>query len=186
MTCLADSISHVSAVVCSPYFSSVPRPWSLLSSPGAAPLHPSLRAHRYLLDYTVPFMPLRADTTRIHHVQVGVLAVAEPSLLKGYYDICFGIPQGHIYPCHMGCLINLIDGRTTDETGEVGVCVFFFYFSFLLVLQDLLVVITVSSHATSPLLFYLSSTSMRRWILRTWTACGSAPPPWGCKTSPSR
>jgi hypothetical protein len=71
-------------------------------------------------------MPLRADTTRIHHVQIGVLAVAEPSLLKGYYDICFGIPQGHIYPCHMGCLINLIDGRTTDETGEVGVCFFLF------------------------------------------------------------
>lgn len=81
-------------------------------------------APRYLLDYTVPFMPLRADTTRIHHVQIGVLAVAEPSLLKGYYDICFGIPQGHIYPCHMGCLINLIDGRTTDETGEVRFYIF--------------------------------------------------------------
>jgi hypothetical protein len=79
-------------------------------------------------------MPLRADTNRIHHVQIGVLAVAEPSLLKGYYDICFGIPQGHIYPCHMGCLINLIDGRTTDETGEVRL-----HYSYLLVVKDLLV-----------------------------------------------
>jgi hypothetical protein len=74
--------------------------------------------HRYLFDYTVPFMPLPTGP-RVHHVQIGVLSVTDTSLLKGYYDMCFGIPQNHIYPCHMGCLINLMDKKESDEIGDV-------------------------------------------------------------------
>ena len=35
--------------------------------------------------------------------------------------MCFGLPQGHIYPCHMGCIVNSIDKRETDEIGDVQV-----------------------------------------------------------------
>ena len=35
--------------------------------------------------------------------------------------MCFGLPQGHIYPCHMGCIVNSMDKRETDETGDVQV-----------------------------------------------------------------
>jgi hypothetical protein len=52
-----------------------------------------LPQQRYLLDYTVPFLPLKVQKGRVHHVQIGVLKVTDQTFLKGYYDICFGIPQ---------------------------------------------------------------------------------------------
>jgi hypothetical protein len=33
--------------------------------------------------------------------------------------MCMGLDQGHIYPCHAGCLLNLVTGRETDETGPI-------------------------------------------------------------------
>jgi hypothetical protein len=61
-------------------------------------------------------MPLTHKThPHVHHTQIGVLNVTDGHLLKGYYDICFGIPQNHIYPCHMGCLINLLDDRQVSN-----------------------------------------------------------------------
>jgi len=73
---------------------------------------------RYLLDYTVPFMPLNLSKN-IKHVQIGVLRVANPKFLQGAYDFCFGLEEGHIYPCHAGCIINFTEKRGTDETGEI-------------------------------------------------------------------
>jgi saccharopine dehydrogenase-like NADP-dependent oxidoreductase len=75
--------------------------------------------NRYMLDYTVPFMPLKTHKG-VHHVQIGVLKVTNDSFLKGYYETGFGIGQGHIYPCHAGCILNLMMKRETDETGEIN------------------------------------------------------------------
>ena len=73
---------------------------------------------RYLLDYTVPFMHLRLPAT-IQHVQIGVLKTTSNTFLKGHFDICFGIEENHIYPCHAGCILNMLDKRESDETGEI-------------------------------------------------------------------
>jgi len=79
---------------------------------------------RYLLDYTVPFMPLAAtqQDINIQHVQIGLLSVSTDSnFLRGHYDMCFGIHENHIYPCHAGCILNMITGRKTDETGDIPI-----------------------------------------------------------------
>jgi len=73
---------------------------------------------QYLLDYTVPFIPLQG-ASNVHHVQIGVLKVTNNAFLRGYYDICMGTEQNHIYPCHAGCILNMVSKRETDETGEI-------------------------------------------------------------------
>jgi len=45
--------------------------------------------------------------------------VSNDEFLRGYYDVCMGTSQNHIYPCHAGCILNMIIGRETDETGEI-------------------------------------------------------------------
>jgi len=79
-----------------------------------------------LLDYTVPFLPLGPTGTRsiskcVHHIQIGVLKVTNNDFLRGYYDVCMGLPQGQIYPCHAGCIINTVLRRETNEVGEIDV-----------------------------------------------------------------
>ena len=78
---------------------------------------------KYLLDYSVPFMPLHPlkKTWGVEHIQIGVLKVENKSLLRGNYDICMGFDQDHIYPCHAGCVLNMLGGRESDETGEINV-----------------------------------------------------------------
>jgi hypothetical protein len=75
---------------------------------------------QYLLDYTVPFLPLQLGGTAFRHVQIAVLKVSNDEFLRGYYDICMGTSQNHIYPCHAGCILNMISGRETDETGDIA------------------------------------------------------------------
>ena len=43
----------------------------------------------YLLDYTVPFMPLKLGN-QVKHVQIGVLESTNRNFLKGPFDVCFG------------------------------------------------------------------------------------------------
>jgi len=74
---------------------------------------------KYFLDYTVPFMPI-SNYPLLHHLQIGLLQVTDNSFLKGYYDICMGTEQGWIHPCHAGCIINMVSGKPTDETGEIN------------------------------------------------------------------
>jgi hypothetical protein len=78
---------------------------------------------RYLLDYSVPFMPLHPlkKNWGVEHIQIGVLKVENKALLRGYYDICMGFEQDHIYPCHAGCILNMLNGRELDETGDINV-----------------------------------------------------------------
>jgi|EP00566_Odontella_aurita_P008537 sterol desaturase/sphingolipid hydroxylase (fatty acid hydroxylase superfamily) len=80
-------------------------------------------ATRYLLDYTVPFIPITAATQRrekIQHIQIGVLK-SQPNnhFLKGHYDVCMSHDQNHIYPCHFGCIMNMMEKRETNETGDI-------------------------------------------------------------------
>lgn len=75
-------------------------------------------ATRYMLDYSVPFTPLEVRSG-VRHIQIGVLQATNPSVLMGYFDMCFGLDQNHIYPCHAGCILNTIEKRERDETGEI-------------------------------------------------------------------
>ena len=79
---------------------------------------------QYLLDYTVPFLPLPTLSHNsveaklsVKHIQIGVLKVTNDDFLRGYYDICMGTAQNQIYPCHAGCIMNMLVNRETDETG---------------------------------------------------------------------
>lgn len=72
----------------------------------------------YLLDYTVPFMPLELGRS-VRHVQIGVLKTTNSKFLQGSFDVCFGIDENNIYPCHAGCIVNFMEKRETDETGEI-------------------------------------------------------------------
>lgn len=74
--------------------------------------------HQVLLDYTVPFMPLRGGPNQ-HHIQIGVLKATNDSFLRGHFDVCMGTDQNHIYPCHAGCIINMVEKREEDETGDI-------------------------------------------------------------------
>lgn len=94
---------------------------------------------RYLLDYTVPFLPLDLDLgeggRKIHHIQIAVLAVgskenpkksiaackgSEP-VLRGHFDVCMGHNENEIYPCHTGCILNMLEGREDHEVGDIDV-----------------------------------------------------------------
>lgn len=45
--------------------------------------------------------------------------VTATKFLRGHFDVCFGIEQNHIYPCHAGCLLNMQMKRESDEVGEI-------------------------------------------------------------------
>lgn len=78
---------------------------------------------RYILDYTVPTLPIHAVEKRpenIQHIRVGLLKTFPNNpFLKGTYDTCMGHDENHIVPCHFGCLLNTVEGRETNEVGEV-------------------------------------------------------------------
>jgi sterol desaturase/sphingolipid hydroxylase (fatty acid hydroxylase superfamily) len=79
---------------------------------------------RYILDYTVPFIPMEAarqyPSARIQHIQVGLLQTFPNNpFLKGHYDVCMSHDENHIYPCHFGCLLNTVEQRETNEVGEI-------------------------------------------------------------------
>lgn len=75
---------------------------------------------RFILDYTVPFIPINTRSfTEIKHIPIGLLAVNSKSFLRGHFDICMSHDQDHIYPCHTGCIINSYEGRESDETGDI-------------------------------------------------------------------
>jgi len=76
---------------------------------------------RFILDYTVPFIPI--DTKlfpEMQHIPIGLLQVTSKAFLRGHYDICMSHDQNHIYPCHAGCIINASEGRETNETGDIS------------------------------------------------------------------
>jgi sterol desaturase/sphingolipid hydroxylase (fatty acid hydroxylase superfamily) len=78
---------------------------------------------RFVLDYTVPAFPIAALQERpehIQHIRVGVLKTFPNNpFLKGHYDFCMSHDENMIVPCHFGCLLNTINGRDTDEVGDV-------------------------------------------------------------------
>jgi sterol desaturase/sphingolipid hydroxylase (fatty acid hydroxylase superfamily) len=79
---------------------------------------------RLILDYTVPFFPIAIkQCPLIRHIQIGLLRMTDTSpsaFLKGHFDVCMSHDENHIYPCHAGCLLNLAEGRETDETGDIN------------------------------------------------------------------
>jgi len=75
---------------------------------------------KFILDYTVPFIPIRVrGQSQLQHIQIGLLESTSKTFLKGHFDICMSHDQNHIYPCHAGCIINMVEKRETDETGPV-------------------------------------------------------------------
>lgn len=77
---------------------------------------------RFILDYTVPFIPIDTKQfSEIQHIPIGLLQVTSKAFLRGHFDICMSHDQNHIYPCHAGCIINANEGRETDETGDINV-----------------------------------------------------------------
>jgi len=60
-----------------------------------------------------------------NHVQIGVLTVnkkdGKDRLLKGHFDVCMGTDENQIYPCHAGCILNMMEKRESDETGDINV-----------------------------------------------------------------
>eukprot|EP00560_Eucampia_antarctica_P000425 CAMPEP_0197832952 /NCGR_PEP_ID=MMETSP1437-20131217/17074_1 /TAXON_ID=49252 ORGANISM="Eucampia antarctica, Strain CCMP1452" /NCGR_SAMPLE_ID=MMETSP1437 /ASSEMBLY_ACC=CAM_ASM_001096 /LENGTH=482 /DNA_ID=CAMNT_0043436637 /DNA_START=562 /DNA_END=2010 /DNA_ORIENTATION=+ len=75
---------------------------------------------RFILDYTVPCIPIRVrDQTQINHIQIGILEATNRTFLKGHFDVCMSHDENHIYPCHAGCIINMVEKRECNETGEV-------------------------------------------------------------------
>lgn len=77
---------------------------------------------RYILDYTVPMLPIVAVEKRpeIQHVKIGLLQTAPNNpFLKGLYDVCMGHDENQIVPCHFGCILNTVIGRESNEVGEV-------------------------------------------------------------------
>jgi hypothetical protein len=78
---------------------------------------------RYILDYTVPAMQIAVierRPERIQHIRVGLLKTGPNNpFLKGHYDLCMSHDENHIVPCHFGCLLHTIDGRESNEVGEI-------------------------------------------------------------------
>lgn len=78
---------------------------------------------RFILDYTVPALPitvLEERSEKIQHLRVGLLKTFTSNpFLKGPYDVCMSHAENHIVPCHFGCLLNTVSGRETDEVGEI-------------------------------------------------------------------
>jgi sterol desaturase/sphingolipid hydroxylase (fatty acid hydroxylase superfamily) len=80
-------------------------------------------ATRFVLDYTVPALPIKALQMRkenIKHIRVGLLKTNPNNpFLKGHYDLCMSHDENHIVPCHFGCLLNTLDRRETNEVGDI-------------------------------------------------------------------
>ncbi len=77
---------------------------------------------RFILDYTVPFIPiLTKKFPEIQHIPIGLLQVNSKAFLRGHFDICMSHDQNHIYPCHAGCIINASEGREDNETGDIDI-----------------------------------------------------------------
>jgi sterol desaturase/sphingolipid hydroxylase (fatty acid hydroxylase superfamily) len=78
---------------------------------------------RFILDYTVPAMQidaLRKRPEKIQHIRVGLLKTGpNNSFLKGHYDLCMSHDENHIVPCHFGCLLHTVEGRETNEVGDI-------------------------------------------------------------------
>ena len=77
---------------------------------------------RFILDYTVPALPitcLKKRPEHIQHIRVGLLRCTSGNFLRGHYDFCMSHDENHIVPCHFGCLINTMEGRETDEVGDI-------------------------------------------------------------------
>ena len=76
---------------------------------------------RYMLDYTVPAMTIKALPKQTQHIRIGLLRTTEANnaFLKGHYDLCMSHPENHIVPCHMGCILNTVRRRKTDEVGPI-------------------------------------------------------------------
>jgi sterol desaturase/sphingolipid hydroxylase (fatty acid hydroxylase superfamily) len=75
---------------------------------------------RFILDYSVPCIPINVKGQKqINHIQIGLLESTSKTFLKGHFDICMSHDENHIYPCHAGCIINMVEKRETDETGDV-------------------------------------------------------------------
>lgn len=76
---------------------------------------------RYILDYTVPFMKMNLKVApEVKHIAIGVLqASTTKKFLQGSFDVCMSHDENHIYPCHTGCIINMVYKRETDEIGDV-------------------------------------------------------------------
>jgi hypothetical protein len=79
---------------------------------------------RFLLDYTVPLLPIPVLKERpepIQHIRIGLLQTKLPNnpFLKGHYDICMGHDENQIVPCHFGCILNTVSGRESHEVGDV-------------------------------------------------------------------
>jgi Fatty acid hydroxylase superfamily len=80
-------------------------------------------ATRYVLDYTVPALSIKAIEMRpekIQHIRVGLLKTYPNNpFLKGHYDLCMSHDENHIVPCHFGCLLNTLKQRETNEVGDI-------------------------------------------------------------------
>jgi len=78
---------------------------------------------RFLLDYTVPAIPIEAAKLRpekIQYIRVGLLKTyASNPTLKGHFDVSMSHDENHIVPCHFGCILNTINRRETNEVGEI-------------------------------------------------------------------
>ena len=78
---------------------------------------------RYILDYTVPTLPIHAVEKRpenIQHIRVGLLKTFPNNpFLKGTYDTCMGHDENHIVPCHFGCLLNTVEGKESNEVAQI-------------------------------------------------------------------
>jgi len=78
---------------------------------------------RFVLDYTVPALPIPTFSNRperIQHIRVGLLKTYPNNpFLKGHYDLCMSTDENHIVPCHFGCILQTVLGREEDEVGEI-------------------------------------------------------------------
>jgi sterol desaturase/sphingolipid hydroxylase (fatty acid hydroxylase superfamily) len=75
---------------------------------------------RFILDYTVPCIPIKVKgQSQLKHIQIGLLEATSKTFLRGHFDICMSHDENHIYPCHAGCIINMVEKRESDETGDV-------------------------------------------------------------------
>jgi len=75
---------------------------------------------RFVLDYTVPFIPIDVKMfPEIQHIPIGLLRVNNKSFLRGHFDVCMSHDQDHIYPCHAGCIMASYEKRETDEVGDI-------------------------------------------------------------------
>lgn len=78
---------------------------------------------RYVMDYTVPALPiptLKRRSEGVQHIRVGLLKTyANNPFLKGHYDLCMSTDENHIVPCHFGCILQTTIGFEGNEIGDI-------------------------------------------------------------------